>query len=100
MNSENLSFQSFSGGSSSGVRTFFIFSGIPSYIEINCGIFPIVNVGEKVEFNFKIKDPKIQKKEYHINGLFEVSVKKLVYQTEHQSKRGLSQYLVWKNSVE
>lgn len=81
--------------SGSGFRTFFIFSNIPIHIELFGGFLPLFSPGTQAEFNIQVKDPRNHRHEFPVVGLFEVSSRKLIYQTEISRKTGFSQYIEW-----
>ena len=85
------------GLSSSGqIRTFCIFLDLPKHVGLRMEGIPLLNVGEVIEFDLLVKDPRDPKRTRKIDGAYYVFRRVLKYASDTRpSLMGLTQYLEW-----
>lgn len=80
------------------VRTFFIFMDLPVHVEFRAGGLPLVPEGTVIDFDLTLRSPKDPRRTRRVQGRYEVSKRKLVYEASGM-KQGLNQYLEFRPAV-
>lgn len=75
------------------VRTFLVFLDLPVHVEFRATNMPLLSTGTVIDFRLSLRNPKDPKRLRRIEGEYEILRKRLIYQTEKPSVRGLTQYL-------